>query len=186
MCVSSVDGGDQSLARCASASRRSSSRSRPLLPSVGQSIPRTWLLGDDLSCARCATGATRSRRAGRPSAAPHGATAAANAEALAAGRARQHGERRGGEDDRASRHRRAAYMTMQAAKSRTTRSHYARRGADDAQVLTTRCSCCNQGEIFSSSGIIYLQPDYVTRLLKPLVDHRLGKRSRRASPPPGR
>ena len=31
----------------------------------------------------------------------------------------------------------------------------------------------NQGEVFSSSGIIYLQPDYITRLLKPLVDHRL-------------
>ena len=29
--------------------------------------------------------------------------------------------------------------------------------------------------MFSSSGIIYLQPDYITRLLKPLVDHRLGK-----------
>ena len=36
---------------------------------------------------------------------------------------------------------------------------------------------CNQGEIFSSSGIIYLQPDYVTRLLKPLVDHRLSSAS---------
>lgn len=30
----------------------------------------------------------------------------------------------------------------------------------------------NQGEFFASSGIIFLQPDYVTRLLKPLVDHR--------------
>ena len=33
----------------------------------------------------------------------------------------------------------------------------------------------NQGEFFASSGIIFLQPDYVTRLLKPLVDHRVGK-----------
>jgi len=40
---------------------------------------------------------------------------------------------------------------------------------DALQVLV------NQGEFFASSGIIFLQPDYVTRLLKPLVDHRLGK-----------
>ena len=33
----------------------------------------------------------------------------------------------------------------------------------------------NQGEVFASSGIIYLQPNYVTRLLKPLVDHRLSR-----------
>ena len=33
----------------------------------------------------------------------------------------------------------------------------------------------NQGEMFSSSGIIFLRPDYVTQLLKPLVDHRLAQ-----------
>ena len=48
--------------------------------------------------------------------------------------------------------------------------------ADDALLGDARNLLCNQGEIFSSSGIIYLQPDYVTRLLKPLVDHRLGKK----------
>ena len=33
----------------------------------------------------------------------------------------------------------------------------------------------NQGEIFASCGCIYLQPAHVTALLKPLVDHRLGR-----------
>ena len=39
----------------------------------------------------------------------------------------------------------------------------------------------NQGEFFASSGIIFLQPDYVTRLLKPLVDHRMANAAFRKS-----
>jgi len=29
------------------------------------------------------------------------------------------------------------------------------------------------GELFASCGLIFLHPDYVTQLLKPLVDHRV-------------
>ena len=47
---------------------------------------------------------------------------------------------------------------------------------DDALQLLV-----NQGEVFASSGIIYLQPNYVTRLLKPLVDHRLGRKQKKAA-----
>ena len=32
----------------------------------------------------------------------------------------------------------------------------------------------NQGELFVNGSVVFLQPDYVTRLLKPFVDHRLG------------
>ena len=31
----------------------------------------------------------------------------------------------------------------------------------------------NQGELFLSSGMIFLDPSFATELLKPLVDHRL-------------
>jgi len=47
--------------------------------------------------------------------------------------------------------------------------------ADGQAVEDTLQVMVNQGEFFASSGIIFLQPDYVTRLLKPLVDHRVGK-----------
>ena len=32
---------------------------------------------------------------------------------------------------------------------------------------------CNQGEIFISAGMVFLDPAFATEMLKPLVDHRL-------------
>ena len=73
-----------------------------------------------------------------------------------------------------------AYMTLDEAKRIWTNEISSKLGLQpDAQVLDDALQLLvNQGEIFSSCGIIYLQPNYVTRLLKPLVDHRLGKNPR--------
>ena len=40
---------------------------------------------------------------------------------------------------------------------------------------------CNQGEIFVSSDLVFLEPAFATELLKPLVDHRLSRRSAEAA-----
>ena len=40
-------------------------------------------------------------------------------------------------------------------------------GSDAIELL------CNQGEIFISAGIVFLEPGSATEILKPLVDHRL-------------
>jgi len=49
---------------------------------------------------------------------------------------------------------------------------YCKQLLDDAIRLQ-----CNQGEIFTSVGMVFLEPGFSIELLKPLVDHRLSKAS---------
>ena len=164
ICVSCIEGGDATLAVLKTKLEELVLCKPPLLPSVGQMIPRTWLQ---------AIAFLRSLRDGRdPVAAARAAVpSAAEVERMERGLA-EASEASGGSGFSAGAR---PYMTMAEAEHTWLEDVVPALGNsagidvmhDALQLLV------NQGEIFSSSGIIYLQPDYITRLLKPLVDHRL-------------
>ena len=166
----------------------------PMLPSVGQTIPRAWIL---------AMSYLRALRDGKDPIASAKATGSLDTKAMAAAMAAEDKNKTEGEKEGKERKEEGAggaaatgpdgaplssrdigsraYMTMHEAKQLWTEEIAGRMGLpSDAQVLEDALQLLvNQGEIFSSSGIIYLQPNYVTRLLKPLVDHRLGKKQKK-------
>ena len=153
-CMSAVEGGDESIDALRKRLDDIVFSDPPLLPSVGQLVPRTWLLAMTF---------LRALRDGRDPV--EAGWAAERASVPTTGAPEKLVPR--------------AYITYEEAKQ-TFLTEFApglkMQVPDDALLADARNLLCNQGEIFSSSGIIYLQPDYVTRLLKPLVDHRLGKK----------
>ena len=137
----------------------------PLLPSVGQTIPRTWLQ---------AMAFLRSLRDGRdPVAAARSAVpTAAEVERMERGAIDPNDL--GGTGSGFAGGARPYTTMVEAEHIWLTEVVPALDVEADAEVLHDALQLLvNQGEVFSSSGIIYLQPDYITRLLKPLVDHRL-------------
>ena len=189
MCVSCIAGGDASLAALRVRLEEMVFAKPPLLPSVGQMIPRTWLLAiayvralrdgrDPIAAARTAID-LQSRPEKKKDAA---AAAAAEDAAKAAAAAAPAGAPSAAPTDADGalafdfQDRARPYITLAEAQSRWSTEVVPALGtlsADGAVLDDALQLLVNQGEIFSSSGIIYLQPDYVTRLLKPLVDHRL-------------
>jgi len=152
-CLCAIDGGDEAIEALRFRLDDIVFSDPPMLPSVGQLVPRTWLLAMTF---------LRALRDGRDPveagwAAERASVPTTTQEKLAP----------------------RAYITYEEAKQ-IFLSEFApglkMQVPDDQLLSDARNVLCNQGEIFSSSGIIYLQPDYVTRLLKPLVDHRLGKK----------
>ena len=145
-CVCAITGGDSSLAALRSRLETIVLAKPPLLPCIGMAIPRTWIL---------AMSFLRALRDGRDPVLV--ATQSSQPEA---------------NTDKAVPYVSLADATQMwidliAPKLQLT--------ADGTAVEDALQVLVNQGEFFASSGIIFLQPDYVTRLLKPLVDHRLGK-----------
>ena len=158
MCISAVQGGDLSLLALRHRLEEIVFGKPPLLPSVGQTIPKSWMQ---------AMSFLRALRDGRnPVAAARNAVLG---DVLAS-------EGSGGMASGFSGGARP-YVTMVEAEQIWIESVVPVLGPGASpQVLTDALQLLvNQGEVFSSSGIIYLQPDYITRLLKPLVDHRLTK-----------
>ena len=156
-CLSSVEGGDISLETMRTRLEEIVFSEPPRLASIGQLIPRTWLLAITF---------LRALRDGR-----NAVEAAKMAES-----GNQSTPVPGQEVAPLVGH---SYMRLADAVDRylTQFVPFIKAASADEQVLKDALQLLvNQGEIFASSGIIYLQPDYVTRLLKPLVDHRMGKK----------
>ena len=170
-CVSAVAGGDASLLALRARLEELVLGKPPLLPSVGQTIPRSWLVAmsylralrdgrDPVAAARNAVPTSDSAEllpTNNPSAGVAGGGFAGGARPyIAVGEAEYLW----------------LHLVLPALEERAPRG--AKDGGGGVQVLRDALQLLvNQGEIFASSGIIYLQPDYITRLLKPLVDHRL-------------
>ena len=183
-CVSSIEGGEATLQSLRTRLETILLAKPPLLPSVGQTIPRTWILamtflralrdGRDPIEAAKAIGPIDQRNAAKMEA----EKAAADADKAKEAAARNDPEPAKDSYDPDNREMgQRAYMTVHEAKQIWSNEVAGRLGLQaDAQVLDDALQLLvNQGEIFSSCGIIYLQPNYVVRLLKPLVDHRLGR-----------
>ncbi len=161
-CLSAVAGGKPALDALRQQLEAICSSSPPLLLSIGQTIPRTWSY---------AVSMLRAMRDGRdPVAAARHAAAALEA-----------GPRNGPHKQpiapAAMEARRRPYVPFAEARHCwLTAVAPALRVAADSRVLADALQLLiNQGELFASCGIIYLHPDYVTRLLKPLVDHRVSR-----------
>ncbi|KOO22124.1 leucine rich repeat -containing protein, partial [Chrysochromulina tobinii] len=161
-CVCSVAGGNASLSSFKSRLELIVLAKPALLPSVGMPVPRTWLL---------AMSFLRAIRDGRQALRAVKATLASQ-------------ETIGNELPDLGTETRVAprpYITIAEAR---------RKWQLEVQPTIEPCSAIldpeaailddaltlliNQGELFAGGGVIFLQPDHVTRLLKPLVDHRLG------------
>ena len=185
-CISSIAGGEASLTALRNKLENILTVKPPMLPSVGQTIPRTWIL---------AMSYLRSLRDGRDPIAGAKATGNLDHKAMAAAVANEEKEAKEKEKTdptlatsgsmSARELGSKAYITLNEAKHLWTNEIAARMGLPtDGQVLEDALQLLvNQGEIFASSGIIYLQPNYVTRLLKPLVDHRLGRKQKKGDGP---
>jgi len=145
-CVCAVAGGDASLANLRSRLEAIVLAKPPLLPCIGMAIPRTWIL---------AMGFLRALRDGRDPV----AVATQNSQ------------------PEASAERAVPYVPLADAIQLWVDvvAPKLQVAADGQAIEDTLQVLVNQGEFFASSGIIFLQPDYVTRLLKPLVDHRVNK-----------
>ena len=130
----------------------------PMLLSVGQVIPRSWVYAASM---------LRAMRDGRDpiATARHAASIldATPGKILAAPPARSALTR--------------PYVTYAEARQRWQASVAPPlRVVPDTRVLADALQLLiNQGELFASCGIIYLDPDYITSLLKPLVDHRVSR-----------
>ena len=145
-CVCAIAGGDASLTNLRTRLEAIVLAKPPLLPCIGMAIPRTWIL---------AMGFLRALRDGR--------------DPIAVATQNQQPE--------ADSSRAVPYVPL-ADAMQTWVDVIAPRlqlAADGQAIEDTLQVLVNQGEFFASSGIIFLQPDYVTRLLKPLVDHRVGR-----------
>ena len=70
---------------------------------------------------------------------------------------------------------RQPYLSMAQLQSRWMECTSAMGIASDVVVEDVLELLAQQGEIFCSHGIAYLDPSYMTELLKPLVDHRLSR-----------
>ena len=160
VCVSAVVGGDASLKALRSRLESIVLTKPPLLPSIGLSIPRTWLL---------AIGFLRAIREGRE---PVRAVQAAVASQ----------ESKDDTSDGLGDVRMPArpYISLdEAHRIWEEQVIPSIEVAADAAVLDDAVSLLvNQGEIFMSASMIFLQPDFVTRLLRPFVDHRLGDQAK--------
>ena len=188
MCVSSVAGGDQSLSSLRLQIESLLLAKPPLLPSVGQTIPRTWVLAmtylralrdgrDPIEAAKVVGIDQRQVKKDSTEATP-AAGESTHGGGGGGGGGGGIGGIGGGEWDAENREIGSrAYMTVRSAKQLWVNEVAAKMGlAGDAAVLDDALQLLvNQGEIFASCGIIYLQPNYVVRLLKPLVDHRLNR-----------
>ena len=160
ICVSSVNGGDASLLRLRTVLEGIATASPPLLLSIGQTIPRSW------SCAVTALRALRdgrdpvaSARAAKQQLDAKSATAPVILPAAIPSLARP-------------------YITLSEAQQKwcsIVAPALGLNGSDPRVLHDALQLLVNQGEIFASCGCIYLQPAHVTRLLKPLVDHRLDR-----------
>lgn len=166
ICVSCIAGGDATLLALRTHLEEMVLTKPPMLPSVGQTIPRTWLQAmaflRALRDGRDAVSATRS-------AVPSAAEVERMERGLGDGTSADAGTGLGFALGA------RPYMTMIEAEHIWLNDVVPALDVEaDATVMHDALQLLvNQGEVFSSSGIIYLQPDYITRLLKPLVDHRL-------------
>ena len=157
-CVSSIAGGDASLRHLRSRLESVCSAKPPLLPCIGMSVPRTWLLAFSF---------LRAIRDGRMPLKAVQATLAAQ-------------ETAGNELPDVAQEQRVAprpYIPITQARAQWEAEvpTVLEAGALDEGVFDDALALLiNQGEVFAAGGILFLQPDYVTRLVKPLVDHRLG------------
>lgn len=162
-CVSSIAGGEASLQRFRERLEAIARMQPPPLLSIGQVIPKSW----GHACAML--------RALRDGADPE-KSVRWQAEQSADGAARRyHGRGHGAPPMFASLVR--PYITLTEAQQKWTTTVAPAMGLTaDARVMHDALALLvNQGEVFSSCGIIYLQPGHVTSMLKPLVDHRLNR-----------
>ena len=178
VCVSCIAGGDASLDFLRQRLEELVFAKPPLLSSVGQMIPRTWLLAmaylralrdgrDPIAAAHASIDLQVTKKGGADAAAQEAANEPAPAVVASSS---------SNNSVQSSMGKARSYITLAEAHSlwldevvpRLANVSADKTVLDDALQLLV-----NQGEFFASCGIIYLQPDYVTRLLKPLVDHRL-------------
>ena len=174
LCVSCIEGGDKTIELVRQKLEEMVMSKPPLLPSVGQCIPKSWLQAmsflravrdgrDPVLAARSAVpSAAEMERMERGGADSNAEAVAADAQAkMASGSGFAMGAR--------------PYMPIVEAETiwRDEVGPALNLEADVDVMHDALQLLVNQGEVFFSSGIIYLQPDYITRLLKPLVDHRL-------------
>ena len=177
-CISSVSGGGPSLLKLRGILEGIARSQPPLLLSIGQTIPKSWVYaiamlrairdgadavaaakaaGDAIDVAAAATvtatggsvvGSSSSTSRRKPSSAPPAFSGLA----------------------------RPYLMAQEAQHKWLSVVAPALRVSADARILHDALQLMvNQGEVFASCGCIYLQPEHVTSLLKPLVDHRLDR-----------
>ena len=153
-CVCAAEGGDVSLLALYAHLHTLFTSSPPLLPSVGLTIPRSWLPALALPAAL------------RDGAEPHAAATHAldtTAPAAIVGAASTAPVKR-------------PYLLLSELSSLWTEiaAKILPAEADPSSILTDALDLLsNQGEIFEANGIVFLDPGFATELLRPLVDHTL-------------
>ena len=162
--VSSIVGGELSVAAARRQLEQIVVEQPPLLPSIGVRLPATWLPA--MAMVRALREGANPEAAARR-AHEHAARAEAEAESpLEALRVASPGEE--------------AIEPMRYASEAELHEIWQRVAAgigvaaDEALLGDVLGLLDNQGEVFRSSGLVFLDPAFTTAPLKPLVDHRLG------------
>ena len=168
-CVCAAEGGDTSLVALREYLFKLLCEHPPLLPSIGYQVPNSWVAALALPIAlregrTLSTLSTLSTLGSMrlPAAASESPSVAAVTTAAADGAARASVKR--------------PYVLLSELHSiwREIAPHAVPDEADPSSILTDALQLlCNQGEVFMSTGMVFLDPDFATELLRPLVDHQL-------------
>lgn len=162
-CVCACDGGDASLLALREHLHALLSAAPPLLPSIGMQVPNSWVPalalpialreGRDLSTVHSPSAA--------PSASVAGSSAAADAGAAPGQKAAV----------------KRPYVLLAEIQALWCDEIAPRAVPDEPQPLSILTDAlellCNQGELFISAAMVFLDPGFATELLRPLVDHQL-------------
>ena len=174
-CVCSATGGGKSLAAARQRLESLVLREPPLLPCIGQVLPRDWL---------AAMALVRALRDGRDAAASvQRALRAVDRAAAASGSSDAAASDDDDPEPAPDPEQRRAYMTLGELRERwaSVASGITSGDAAVADVLSDAVQLmCDQGELFTSSDLVFLDPAFATEVLKPLVEHWLS--SARAKP----